>query len=99
MSAPRGRGSWRDALLNYIQNPADPAVYYHDSEVIVVEDKFPKAQMHYLVLPTAIIRKFSELNESHVPLIETMFAHAKRIAKEFVVLIFYFCASFDCEIG
>ena len=82
-SAPvtSGGGSWRDGLMEYVRNPSDPAVFYHDNDVVIVEDKFPKSEVHYLVIPSIEIRKFSDLNNSHVNLIKTMITHAKKLTK------------------
>ncbi|SCU79692.1 LAFA_0B04984g1_1 [Lachancea sp. 'fantastica'] len=44
--------SFRDALKVYILNPADypEDVVFHDDDVVIIQDRFPKSQCHYLVL-------------------------------------------------
>lgn len=81
-SSTNPRGSWRDGLMEYVRNPSNPTVFYHDNDVVIVKDKFPKAQAHYLVIPTAEIRKFSDLNHSHVPLIKTMIQNGEKVTKK-----------------
>jgi len=63
-------------LLNISQNPGaySEQVYYQDSELVVVYDKFPKARKHLLVLPKAQLEGPHVLGPQHLPLLESMHA-------------------------
>lgn len=43
--------SFRHALQKYIDNPSDPLVLFHDNDVVIITDAFPKSLRHYLILP------------------------------------------------
>lgn len=42
---------FRHALQTYIDNPTQPRVLHHTDDVVIIEDAYPKALRHYLVLP------------------------------------------------
>lgn len=42
---------FRHALQTYIDNPNNKAVLFHDEDVVIIRDAFPKAMRHYLVIP------------------------------------------------
>jgi len=73
---------WKDKLLEYVYNPDSEGVYYHDDQVVIIYDKFPKAKVHLLVIPKQIIKSISVLNSSHIPLLNQMKSHANRIIAE-----------------
>ncbi|SCV05848.1 LANO_0H16512g1_1 [Lachancea nothofagi CBS 11611] len=45
--------SFRDALKSYILTPEEHSedVIFHDSQVVIIKDRFPKSKRHLLVLP------------------------------------------------
>lgn len=43
--------SFRFGLQKYIDHPADPLTVFHDENVVIIQDAFPKALRHYLILP------------------------------------------------
>ncbi|XP_001373180.2 aprataxin isoform X1 [Monodelphis domestica] len=45
---------------------------YRDDRVVVINDKFPKAQYHWLVLPWDSISSLKNLNQKHVKLLRHM---------------------------
>lgn len=53
--------------------PAD--FVYEDESVVVIKDKFPKAQVHLLVLPREHIKTLNDLTEKH----DTLIAHMIRL--------------------
>ena len=75
------KSHWKNALITYLENLNDPAVVYHDEDVVIVKDKFPKAQRHFLVLPKEVTG-YETLSTDSIPLIKLMYSHAKRIAEE-----------------
>ena len=75
-------GHWSDGLIEYIRNPSHPAVYYHDNDVVIVNDKFPKAQQHLLIVPKNEMKGYKSLDKASVPLLRAMIKHAERVAKE-----------------
>ena len=45
---------WKRALLPYIKDPESfpiDEVVFHDDNVVIVSDKFPKSEMHLLIIP------------------------------------------------
>jgi len=74
--------SWSNKLYEYISNPHNPLVRYHDENVVIIEDKFPKAQFHFLVMPKEVIPKLQNLDSSHVALLHTMKSEALRLITE-----------------
>jgi len=58
-------------------------IVYQNSMVVVIRDKYPKSEMHFLILPQAKIPEIRSLNRSHLPLMR----HMKHI----------FCKIFDHE--
>lgn len=42
---------FRHALQTYIDKPENEGVIFHDEHVVIVQDAFPKATRHYLVIP------------------------------------------------
>ncbi|EDW49471.1 GM26840 [Drosophila sechellia] len=71
--------SWSNALAKEILKPESLII---SSEVaVVIADKFPKAQHHYLVLPLADIPSIFHLNRSHLPLLEELHLLAKNVVE------------------
>jgi aprataxin len=51
----------------------DPELKVTETEnVVVIKDKYPKAQHHYLVLPKERILNLNSLEAAQVPLVEEM---------------------------
>ncbi|OWR42194.1 aprataxin [Danaus plexippus plexippus] len=49
----------------------DPKSIYKETEnVVVIHDKYPKAKIHYLVLPRDEISSIFKLNKSHITLLK-----------------------------
>ncbi|KAH8256343.1 hypothetical protein KR032_001627, partial [Drosophila birchii] len=71
--------SWSTGLIKEILNPNN---YIISSELgVVIADKFPKAQHHYLVLPLADIPSIFQLNRSHLPLLEELHLLARNVVE------------------
>ncbi|KAK3928733.1 Aprataxin [Frankliniella fusca] len=63
-------GHWANGLLSAMEDPN--LRVYGDEQVVVIKDKYPKAQFHFLVLPKIHIPNLKKLDESHVRLLEYM---------------------------
>lgn len=87
-TAPQARGGWSSALFQYIESPEScgDSVYYYDKEIVVIHDKFPKARIHFLVMPRQKIPDFSHLTTKHLPLLRKMFDRAQAVIAEYAPL-------------
>jgi len=62
---------WNHALLASMKDPALKVL--ETSELVVIKDKYPKAQRHFLVLPAAErLENLTSLTVDHVPLVQKM---------------------------
>lgn len=59
---------WSLGLLESMKDPE--SIVKKSKQVVVIKDKYPKAKIHYLVLPEADINSIYALNKSHVELLE-----------------------------
>ncbi|XP_034664145.1 aprataxin-like protein [Drosophila subobscura] len=70
---------WR---FNLIKEISDKGKWIISSDVaIVIADKYPKAQQHFLVLPKADISSIFELTREHLPLLEELHLLASNIVE------------------
>eukprot|EP00088_Acartia_fossae_P051920 TRINITY_DN5844_c0_g1_i10.p1 TRINITY_DN5844_c0_g1~~TRINITY_DN5844_c0_g1_i10.p1 ORF type:complete len:322 (-),score=51.48 TRINITY_DN5844_c0_g1_i10:200-1165(-) len=65
-----GGGQWSFGLLQSMNNPQLKVL--EKSDHVVIKDKFPKAEHHYLVLPLERIQNIASLKPEHVPLVKRM---------------------------
>ncbi|XP_034831517.1 aprataxin [Maniola hyperantus] len=61
------RNNWSLGLVDSMKDPE--AVYKETERLVVIRDKYPKARVHYLVLPREEISSIYQLNSTHVDLI------------------------------
>eukprot|EP01098_Paradermamoeba_levis_P012504 TRINITY_DN5485_c0_g1_i2.p1 TRINITY_DN5485_c0_g1~~TRINITY_DN5485_c0_g1_i2.p1 ORF type:complete len:189 (-),score=29.76 TRINITY_DN5485_c0_g1_i2:14-580(-) len=79
---------WSGVLTSYFEHPENHQedILYQDKDVTVLYDKFPKAQVHLLAIPSFVLSGFSSLNETHLPLLHKMrecgLAMAQKITPE-----------------
>eukprot|EP00026_Physarum_polycephalum_P011872 Phypoly_transcript_12120.p1 GENE.Phypoly_transcript_12120~~Phypoly_transcript_12120.p1 ORF type:complete len:347 (+),score=49.51 Phypoly_transcript_12120:10-1050(+) len=70
-----------EGLLVYCDHPDDPkykdCVVEYDDSMVVIYDKYPKAEYHFLVLPRVHIRGPHVLNSAHVPVVKSMLQKAQ----------------------
>lgn len=59
---------WSLGLLESMNNPEE--IVKKTDNLVVICDKYPKAKIHYLVLPEDNINSIYKLNSSHVSLLE-----------------------------
>ncbi|KAL1129170.1 hypothetical protein AAG570_013700 [Ranatra chinensis] len=62
--------SWKFGLLASAKNP-DLQIFTND-QITVVKDMYPKAELHYLVLPKERIDTLKNLQKDHVNLLKSM---------------------------
>jgi diadenosine tetraphosphate (Ap4A) HIT family hydrolase len=75
---------WRGALQEYVRKPEScgDTVRFHNDRVVVIDDKFPKARIHRLVLARDLsLNKATDLRREHLPLLREM----ERVANEQIV--------------
>lgn len=83
--------AWRYALNAYIKDPTRKEVLFHDENVVIVEDKYPKALYHFLVIPKKKILDVSKLSKEHIDLVE----HMRVVALEHIKVIEDVSSPFD----
>ncbi|XP_049873976.1 aprataxin-like protein [Pectinophora gossypiella] len=59
--------SWSLGLVNSMINP--DYIIKQTDRIVVIRDKYPKAKIHYLVLPREDISSIHKLNSSHIDLL------------------------------
>lgn len=64
---------WKNALLELFTEPEKFTIVDQTSDFWVIQDKYPKAQIHLLVVPKVkIIKGVTSLDRSHLPLVNAM---------------------------
>ncbi|XP_039285211.1 aprataxin-like isoform X2 [Nilaparvata lugens] len=72
----RAMAGWKFSLLNSMKDPE--LVVKSDDEIVIMKDKYPKSQFHYLVLPKADINSTISLDSSHLPIVKYMDEQARK---------------------
>ncbi|XP_055304751.1 aprataxin-like protein [Sitodiplosis mosellana] len=70
-------GSWSLGLLNTMKDPNNWII--SNKEAIVMVDKFPKAEFHFLVLPKENIPNIFQLSKDHLNLLNEMYLLAQNV--------------------
>lgn len=70
-------GDWQNSLLKAMQDPT--FIVYKDETAVIIKDKYPKSEFHYLVLPYQNIPSLKSCNDQHKMIIE----YLEIIAREF----------------
>ncbi|XP_047534938.1 aprataxin [Vanessa atalanta] len=56
--------------LGLVESMKDPEVIYKETKsIVVIKDKYPKAMIHYLILPREEISSIYKLNKTHLNLL------------------------------
>jgi len=55
---------------------------YEDDKIIAIEDKFPKAPVHVLIIPKKVIKDIQSMEEPDFPLLGNIVEVAQKLAKE-----------------
>lgn len=64
--------------------PAD--IIYEDDELIAIQDKFPKAPVHLLIIPKKVIPDIQSMEKSDYPLLGKIVEVAQKLASQFKLL-------------
>ncbi|XP_063623811.1 aprataxin [Cydia splendana] len=59
---------WSLGLLGSMKDPE--LIVKQSDRVVIIRDKYPKAKVHYLILPQEDINSIYNLNKSHISLLE-----------------------------
>lgn len=71
------KGHWVMSMLNSVD---DPQLFVEDDEKItVIKDKYPKAEIHFLVIPKEDVSSIKAVTTKHLPLLEHMEEVAYRL--------------------
>lgn len=70
-------GDWHNNLLKAMNDPN--LVVHRDKQVVIIKDKYPKSEFHYLVLPYNDIPSLFVCSYQHKMVIE----HMETVAREF----------------
>jgi aprataxin len=80
---PKRQKNWADGLLKFLDNPSDPAVVYLDDDCIAIRDAYPKAKVHWLVMPRDTkLHSLSDLKIVHLKLVQKMVAVANKLVRD-----------------
>ncbi|XP_072401512.1 aprataxin [Diabrotica undecimpunctata] len=72
--------SWQQGLVRTMKNPK--AVVTSDDLVTVINDLYPKAEVHFLVLPKENISSLTALNQDHIDLLRHIERAGQTVIKE-----------------
>nr|CAD7573374.1 unnamed protein product [Timema californicum] len=73
-------GHWAFGLLTSMKDPK--LLVEEDKKIVVIKDKYPKAEFHYLILPKDDISSLNQLRKCHLELLKHMDQVAERIASK-----------------
>lgn len=71
-------GNWRHNLYKAMQDPN--LIVYRDQVIVIIKDKYPKSELHFLVLPLQKIDDLQFLTHIHFQLLD----HMERVTQQFV---------------
>ncbi|KOB69282.1 Aprataxin [Operophtera brumata] len=77
---PKKPKHWSLSLLDSMKDP--DSIVKSTEKLVVIRDKYPKAKVHYLILPHEEISSIYKLNHSHVKLIEDFGQMYKKIQED-----------------
>jgi hypothetical protein len=84
--SPGKAGGWQDALTNIVRHPDKYAseIVHRDAETIVVNDKYPKARHHLLVMPARVVPSLAALTRADVPMLDALLKRGRALIDECV---------------
>ncbi|XP_023934198.1 aprataxin [Bicyclus anynana] len=78
--AKESKKHWSLGLLESMKDP--DSIYKETDRLVVIRDKYPKARIHYLVLPKEEISSIFKLNKTHLDLIDELGSMYKSIKND-----------------
>ncbi|XP_050448242.1 aprataxin [Cataglyphis hispanica] len=79
-SATSKKGHWSAGLLTSMEDPE--CMVKEDDKIVVIKDKYPKAQFHYLVLPKENILSIRQVKKNHQDLLMHMHEVARGLVEK-----------------
>lgn len=77
-----GESTMTDCIFCQIIAKTLPAeIIYEDEEMIAFNDLYPKAQIHFMLIPKLHIESMLELNQQHINIMGKIMVNANAIAK------------------
>jgi len=76
----KGSGHWSQGLLASMNDPKMKVL--ETENLVIIRDKYPKAEHHFLVLPKEKLTSLKVLSEKHVDLLEEMDREGRDICKK-----------------
>lgn len=73
-------GHWSNGLLSAMEDPE--LIVQSNSKLVVIQDKFPKAEFHYLIIPREDIHSLKAVDKSHLELLKYMHSIGERLTQE-----------------
>lgn len=73
-------GHWSAGLLKSMEDPE--CMVKEDDKIVVIKDKYPKAQFHYLVLPKENILSIRQVKKNHQDLLMHMHEVARGLVEK-----------------
>jgi len=77
----KGSGHWSQGLLASMNDPKMKVL--ETENLVIIRDKYPKAEHHFLVLPKEKLTSLKVLSEKHVDLLEEMDREGRDICKKY----------------
>eukprot|EP00056_Hartaetosiga_gracilis_P007717 m.111517 g.111517 ORF g.111517 m.111517 type:complete len:497 (-) comp12764_c8_seq3:1600-3090(-) len=89
-ASPRGsrwtgnRMNWANALIDIVEHPErhTQEIVHKDENVIIINDKYPKARYHFLVMPTVVIEDIYHLTPDHLHIIKELQISAMKFGQK-----------------
>lgn len=75
-------GHWSTGLIKSMEDPS--LIIKKDDLVTVIKDTYPKAEVHYLILPKENISSLKAVKETHVSLLKHMDEVAQNLISEHI---------------
>uniref|UniRef100_A0A1B6LNM4 HIT domain-containing protein n=1 Tax=Graphocephala atropunctata TaxID=36148 RepID=A0A1B6LNM4_9HEMI len=69
---------WQFNLYNAMQDPS--LIVFRDHSIVIIRDKFPKSEVHFLVLPLSKINDLKSLTSGHISLMH----HMEIVTQQFI---------------
>ena len=71
-----------DVFCEILHNEKPEDILFETENVVVIQDKFPKAEQHYLIIPKKHIQSIVHSEEGDMDILGEMLLVAKNFAKE-----------------
>ncbi|XP_017772845.1 PREDICTED: aprataxin [Nicrophorus vespilloides] len=76
----KSSGHWANGLLTAMEDPDN--IVKQDDKIVVIKDKYPKAEFHYLVIPKEEISTLKSVDADHLVLLRYMHKVGEELAEQ-----------------